>query len=209
MLSSRRKIDLRTFRRVARKLPRLKEMTELITHFQIFSKLASRKLRIDFFHLTSLPTFKLFVFVTVLNPLRWEDMTDAGEGTEKLDGPAQLGHNQVGGAPCGWLTRHNFSPQVPGHPLHLCQGGGGEAGEDDPLGARDASFAIFLAASTIGIMHTICTTAVLMSLSRDWKSLLFRKNCEKKNIGNENKLHDKSHFVQVRRLTSETPIYFC
>ena len=52
MLSSRRKIDLRTFRRVARKLPRLKEMTEPIIyepHFQIFSKLASRKLRIDFF----------------------------------------------------------------------------------------------------------------------------------------------------------------
>ena len=160
-----------------------------------------------FSHLTSLPTFKLFVFMTVQNPLRWEDMTDAGEGTEKLDGPAQLGHNQVGGAPCGWLTRHNFSPQVPGHPLHLCQGGGGEAGEDDPLGAWDASLAIFLAASTIGIMHTICTTAVLMSLQR--LKIIVQEKMWGKEHWKWKQVAWQVTFVQVRRLTSETPIYFC
>ena len=57
-------------------------------------------------------------------------MTDMSQGAEELDGAAQPGHDEVSGS--GQLgPRLDVGPKVPGHPLHLGQGGGGEPGEDD------------------------------------------------------------------------------
>ena len=61
-------------------------------------------------------------------------MTDMSQGAEELDGAAQPGHDQVSG-PGQLGPRQDVGSQVPCHPLHLSQGGGGEPGKDDfPLG---------------------------------------------------------------------------